>query len=701
MDNFVEKLGLWLAVLWALPAQGATYTDSVRYLAEQVVVEGKRVELVGGARMWYRDMALSAGKITLFMDRDLLVAEGLKDSSGRTVQTPILHQGGEKLEGVRMVYNFRTGRGAVWQGKTQFEKGVYWGQKVVRSEDGVLYVQGGVYTTCDLAHPHYHFYSPRMKVTLDDKVVARPVIFYLGEVPILRLPFMVFPIRKGRHSGWLRPQYGSTSREGRYIRNIGYYFAPSDYWDIVLRADMYERVGLVLTSRLRYALRYRFRGSIGGSWKWERGGRRWDLELRHTQTPRPKLRLEVDGHFVSDREYLRDVRFDPVLRMRRTLRSTATLTRNWRGGGGLSLVLQQIQYLDRNEDRYSLPRMSLSLPQYALGGKKLYFRPSLRAGYTVTQSGGRWSHDAELSGNSGLSGNLRWGWARLSSSLRTGGRARWDDGTFSHREELSGSFGVRTILYGLFPVTWGSIQAARHVLQPSLFLRGSRSWEDGRPSSWKASMSGSLNSILQVKWGRGKRPKKLDLFNVSFSSGCDLSPKASRRLSDLRTSVRSSPFRSFDLRADLRHSFYRNGKLSRPHLRDFSLTASLRMSGKGKPVPRPGSSWVPGVETAGVGPWGLVLSGYYRREVGGTGRTFWVRGSAQVQPTSRWRVRYSFNYDLGKGQMVAQEIYVYRDLHCWEAIFQWSPSGMRRGYYFVLRIKELPEIKIERRKGVW
>ena len=78
-----------------------------------------------------------------------------------------------------------------------------------------------------------------------------------------------------------------------------------------------------------------------------------------------------------------------------------------------------------------------------------------------------------------------------------------------------------------------------------------------------------------------------------------------------------------------------------------------------------------------------------------------MRGAAQAQPTSKWRMRYSFNYDLGKGRMVAHEIYIYRDLHCWEASFQWSPSGMRRGYYFVLRIKELPEIKVEKRKRIW
>ena len=697
MDKFVEKSLALLLALSPLPLWGSTYTDSVRYSAREVVVEGSRVDLVGDAKMWYKDLSLSAGKITIFLDRDLLVAEGLEDSSGEVSQTPVLSQGGERLEGVRMVYNFRTGRGAVWKGRTSFQKGIYRGEKVVRSEEGVLYVRGGTYTTCDRDPPHYRFYSPRMKVILDDKVIARPVVFYLWNFPVLRLPFMIFPIRKHRHSGWLRPHYGSTSREGRYIRNVGYYFAPSDYWDLKLRADVYEKVGLVLSSEFRYALRYRLRGSLRGSWNWRKGGRRWDLELRHDQNLSPRLKFMVEGHFVSDKDYLRQVRFDPVVRMRRTLRSTATLTQSWGGGGGFSISLGQVRYLDRDEERYTLPSISLSLPGYALAGRKLYFRPSLRAHNSLVLSEGRWSRRTDISGSSGLSGSLRWGWVTLSPSARMVGRALWEGREFSHREEVSASLGLRTTIYGVFPVERGKLRAVRHVLRPSISVKSSGSW---RPSSWRASVSASLSNLFQTKWGRGRNPRKLDLISLSFSSGYDLSPGASRRLSDLRTSIRSSPLRALDLRAELRHGFYRGDKLSWPSLKELSLNASLRVSGGGKPSSGRESSWVPGVDVSGMGPWGLTLSGYCRKVVGGEA-TFWVRGAAQAQPTSKWRMRYSFNYDLGKGRMVAHEIYIYRDLHCWEASFQWSPSGMRKGYYFVLRIKELPEIKVEKRKRIW
>jgi hypothetical protein len=41
-----------------------------------------------------------------------------------------------------------------------------------------------------------------------------------------------------------------------------------------------------------------------------------------------------------------------------------------------------------------------------------------------------------------------------------------------------------------------------------------------------------------------------------------------------------------------------------------------------------------------------------------------------------------------------------RDLHCWMAFLSWVPSGIREGFYFQVNIKELPDVKIEKRRGV-
>jgi hypothetical protein len=80
-------------------------------------------------------------------------------------------------------------------------------------------------------------------------------------------------------------------------------------------------------------------------------------------------------------------------------------------------------------------------------------------------------------------------------------------------------------------------------------------------------------------------------------------------------------------------------------------------------------------------------------------KTSWIKGSLRFNPTTHWRVSYAFNYDLEDKKMTAHDVSIHRDLHCWEARFQWTPSGYREGYYFLMNIKELPDIKIEKKRG--
>ena len=68
--------------------------------------------------------------------------------------------------------------------------------------------------------------------------------------------------------------------------------------------------------------------------------------------------------------------------------------------------------------------------------------------------------------------------------------------------------------------------------------------------------------------------------------------------------------------------------------------------------------------------------------------------------TAHWRIDYTGRYDVVERKFVSQRIEFYRDLHCWEARFVWEPTGIREGYYVRVNIKAIPEIKLERAKGL-
>ena len=60
-----------------------------------------------------------------------------------------------------------------------------------------------------------------MKIINQDKVIARPIVLYISRIPIIALPFGIFPHKSGgRHSGWIMPGYGENSVRGTVYQQL-------------------------------------------------------------------------------------------------------------------------------------------------------------------------------------------------------------------------------------------------------------------------------------------------------------------------------------------------------------------------------------------------------------------------------------------------------------------------------------------------
>ena len=141
-------------------------------------------------------------------------------------------------EGIR--YDTCRRRGIVNDALTNFTEGsTVWflrGNVAQDSSSSRIYAGSSEITSCDLPTPHYHFSAKQMKWVSKNVLIARPVVLYVRDVPILWLPFIFQDVRPGRRSGILVPQFGlndlvrPTRTYNRQITNIGYYWAPNDYW---------------------------------------------------------------------------------------------------------------------------------------------------------------------------------------------------------------------------------------------------------------------------------------------------------------------------------------------------------------------------------------------------------------------------------------------------------------------------------------
>ena len=242
----------------------------------------------------------------------------------RRAASPHLFDRGQVLVGEGIRYDTCRRRGIVNDALTNFTEGsTVWflrGNVAQDSSSSRIYAGSSEITSCDLPTPHYHFSAREMKWVSKNVLVARPVVLYVRDVPILWLPFIFQDVRPGRHSGILVPQFGindlvrPTRNYNRQITNIGYYWAPNDYLDLTGRLDWFANryVQYGVSGQYRWLNRF-MSGSIGFNEQRQVGGGsgltfRWD----HRQQFNLSTSLNFNLNYASNTAVIQRNAIDPL-----------------------------------------------------------------------------------------------------------------------------------------------------------------------------------------------------------------------------------------------------------------------------------------------------------------------------------------------------------------------------------------------------
>ncbi|MEE2765764.1 MAG: putative LPS assembly protein LptD, partial [Candidatus Neomarinimicrobiota bacterium] len=246
---------------------GADMEFPIIYSADKINyrVPIEKTDLKGQAKIKHDNTDLEAGFVTVDWKSNMLSAlpHADQDTVSEPLQPIIKEKGKDPMTGDRMTYNLKTRKGRMVKGTTRADDGYYTGHEIRNESKKVIFIQNSTYTTCDLDVPHFHFESTKMKIIQNDVVIARPIILHLAQIPIMGVPLGIFPHKGGtRHSGWIMPSYGESKYRGQYIDGLGFYWAPSDYWDSKFTMSMGDRQGLVFRINNNYRLRYKFSGNL-------------------------------------------------------------------------------------------------------------------------------------------------------------------------------------------------------------------------------------------------------------------------------------------------------------------------------------------------------------------------------------------------------------------------------------------------------
>ena len=171
-----------------------------------------RANLYGSSQVQYQNLELLADKITISLDSSLVHAAGREDSTGSVNGKPIFRQGNEEYEPDKISYNFKTRKAFITNVYTKQGEGFMTTNESKRDSSGLLYINGGKYTTCDAQHPHFYLKMSRAKVRPGENAFFGPAYLVVADVPLpLAVPYGFFPFTHSYQSGFIVPSYGDET----------------------------------------------------------------------------------------------------------------------------------------------------------------------------------------------------------------------------------------------------------------------------------------------------------------------------------------------------------------------------------------------------------------------------------------------------------------------------------------------------------
>jgi hypothetical protein len=284
--------------------------DTLEYRAVDLEynVLSKTFNLNNKAQLKYRTATLN-GDTIMYSQKDKLI---------EVVGNPVFRETSQpSLASYKMKYNLSSKVGEIIYGTSYMDNQQFNGTVIraitIQSADTLkeqrFLIERGDFSTCsNPQHQHYSFYSRRMVLKPKETVTARPVVLNMGEVPVMILPLMISPLKSGRRSGLLTPKIGGDQSQGFFMNNLGYYYAPNDYWDAQLYANVLEGSEADfsksnLNTEVRYNKIYSLNGFVDATGYLNDGTiwRDYDIHFRHSQkiTPDGSKALNGDGSFVS------------------------------------------------------------------------------------------------------------------------------------------------------------------------------------------------------------------------------------------------------------------------------------------------------------------------------------------------------------------------------------------------------------------
>lgn len=304
---------IWFCTLFILVfsplALAQSVTDGViinaRYMERDM--EKRTVKLNGDVQVVFKGQHMSSDSAQLDLNKQQIIAEG----------NVVLYNDQVHVEGDKVVFNYSTNTGLIYNGYVQSGQVVFQGDVVEKTGENHYIATNADYTACETCPPGWSLSGKTIDAEIGGYArISRPV-FHIAGFPVMILPGLIVPLKSSRQSGVLVPTWGQSGLSGFSISAI-YFWAINRSSDMTFQARDYTLRGYKFLDQYRYVLSPDSRGQADGAWmvdkvlknEYQLPGNgvvdRWFLNYDHLQNLPNGYVDRLDVRDVSDLRYIRD-----------------------------------------------------------------------------------------------------------------------------------------------------------------------------------------------------------------------------------------------------------------------------------------------------------------------------------------------------------------------------------------------------------
>jgi len=339
--------------------------------------------LTGKVRIHYQDVDLQADRAEIDLNTKIVTATG----------NVIVDQGPRRLAGTTAEFDLDTKTGTLTEATAHVSPDYYFsGDQIAKIDDDVYTVDNGIFTSCSQEVPDWSFRLGTARIEVEQYAHIRNASMRAKKLPVFYTPYILWPVKRDRASGFLIPNIGYSDRRGAEL-GLAYFQTLGRSYDTTFHADLFSEEYLGLGNEFRYHPTQGTRGRLIGYTirdplaaetvdldEW-----RWKVEWYHVTNDLPLgMRGVVNFQEFSDFNFFRDFERDFDRNTLRFIESRAFVAGNW-GAHLLNFQLHDKETFVNNSDdqveQRRLPELEYRLRSTRLGRLPLYLQFEGSASY--------------------------------------------------------------------------------------------------------------------------------------------------------------------------------------------------------------------------------------------------------------------------------------------------------------------------------